>query len=587
MSGREIITLQLGNYANYVGTHWWNIQESSFTYDPNAPPGDINHDTLFREGCTAGGAVTYTPRLLLCDLKGALRHLPRSGGDLYGRPAGGDRAAPDSLCWDTDGRLEVLCDEPEPKSQYQHELDGTSEKPVAMVEQPEVEGNNDIGDADGMEATGPSDDQHPNSLSATVRTWTDYMYSRYHPRTINIVDSHRHSSDEAALDTYAAGAALWQTDQFAEGDFADRMRQYLEECNSCQGFQLLFDGDDGFAGLTGQLVQHVRDEYGKTVLAVPVFDVRQRRFPLADAQLTDSIRVCNIALGYAALLADRDSGVDLLLPLSTRSHVWRTASGRRNLPLFDYDANSAYESAAVLATYLDTMTLPYRRKADASSLASFCGSLTDGGRRMAAAGIALPFRCAADGQLITDLDGLDVDDVMVTLTPGCRRLGTERVTQLVSARGMRTDRLKRPLDRAGDQIRMAAYGCNTPAEMLQLYFQCGQYSSRTNVVTTEAGMPVRRPFPAELFDERLRTPHGWWQEWPGVLEAPAEVPVMACAQTGAGLSVALETLHREASRVKMSRVPRFAAAGMEASEMGEALERLLEFSDNYDEALQL
>jgi len=23
---REIITLQLGNYSNYVGTHWWNIQ---------------------------------------------------------------------------------------------------------------------------------------------------------------------------------------------------------------------------------------------------------------------------------------------------------------------------------------------------------------------------------------------------------------------------------------------------------------------------------------------------------------------------------------------------------------------------------
>lgn len=23
---REVITLQIGNYSNYVGTHWWNIQ---------------------------------------------------------------------------------------------------------------------------------------------------------------------------------------------------------------------------------------------------------------------------------------------------------------------------------------------------------------------------------------------------------------------------------------------------------------------------------------------------------------------------------------------------------------------------------
>lgn len=25
---REVITLQIGNYSNYVGTHWWNIQVS-------------------------------------------------------------------------------------------------------------------------------------------------------------------------------------------------------------------------------------------------------------------------------------------------------------------------------------------------------------------------------------------------------------------------------------------------------------------------------------------------------------------------------------------------------------------------------
>jgi hypothetical protein len=27
---REIITLQFGNYANYVGTHFWNAQVSYF-----------------------------------------------------------------------------------------------------------------------------------------------------------------------------------------------------------------------------------------------------------------------------------------------------------------------------------------------------------------------------------------------------------------------------------------------------------------------------------------------------------------------------------------------------------------------------
>lgn len=26
---REVITLQIGNYSNYVGAHWWNIQVSN------------------------------------------------------------------------------------------------------------------------------------------------------------------------------------------------------------------------------------------------------------------------------------------------------------------------------------------------------------------------------------------------------------------------------------------------------------------------------------------------------------------------------------------------------------------------------
>lgn len=26
LPSREILTLQFGNYSNYVGTHWWNVQ---------------------------------------------------------------------------------------------------------------------------------------------------------------------------------------------------------------------------------------------------------------------------------------------------------------------------------------------------------------------------------------------------------------------------------------------------------------------------------------------------------------------------------------------------------------------------------
>ena len=46
---KEIIYIQAGNISNYVGTHFWNAQQSYFTYS-----GDkevlIDHDVSFREG---------------------------------------------------------------------------------------------------------------------------------------------------------------------------------------------------------------------------------------------------------------------------------------------------------------------------------------------------------------------------------------------------------------------------------------------------------------------------------------------------------------------------------------------------------
>ena len=76
---RAVITLQIGNYSNYVGAHFWNIQEAGFVYPSansiNYVP-DINNIVLFREGVTgyskSEGQPTYTPRLVSVDLKGSL-----------------------------------------------------------------------------------------------------------------------------------------------------------------------------------------------------------------------------------------------------------------------------------------------------------------------------------------------------------------------------------------------------------------------------------------------------------------------------------------------------------------------------------
>lgn len=65
----EIITLQLGQRSNYLATHFWNTQESYFTYN-EGEESEVDPNIHFRPGIGADGSDTFTPRTLIYDLKG-------------------------------------------------------------------------------------------------------------------------------------------------------------------------------------------------------------------------------------------------------------------------------------------------------------------------------------------------------------------------------------------------------------------------------------------------------------------------------------------------------------------------------------
>ena len=51
---KEILYIQAGSLANYVGTHFWNTQESYFTYgsEEGDEEGLVSNDVSFRESLT-------------------------------------------------------------------------------------------------------------------------------------------------------------------------------------------------------------------------------------------------------------------------------------------------------------------------------------------------------------------------------------------------------------------------------------------------------------------------------------------------------------------------------------------------------
>jgi len=70
-------------------------------------------------------------------------------------------------------------------------------------------------------------------LDSAINVWADYLRTRYHPRTVSIINEYEHSSDTKPFDVFNYGADVWKTEQFQD-DFIDRIRMYVEECDNMQ-----------------------------------------------------------------------------------------------------------------------------------------------------------------------------------------------------------------------------------------------------------------------------------------------------------------------------------------------------------------
>lgn len=223
----EIVTLQFGQRSNYAGTHFWNTQESYFTYPPEAES-PVDHDILFRPGLAPDGSDTFTPRTLIYDLKGAFGSM-RKLNALY--EAEDDRNILDQTgVWPSKPVLHQT--EPTiPQSAYQGHLD-------AGLDPPALE---------------PS----------TVRYWSDYSRVFYHPKSIIQLSEFEVNDKLMPFEKWDVGLELFEKLE-REVDLVDRdLRPFVEECDGMQGLQIFTGVDDAWGGWASGWMERLRDEYGK------------------------------------------------------------------------------------------------------------------------------------------------------------------------------------------------------------------------------------------------------------------------------------------------------------------------------------
>ena len=206
----------------------------------------------------------------MLDLSGTLKHVPRTG-DLYEQPLDPDQFATDNpaelpdIGWESE-KVEVIKQQDNPAERHPYQKD--------------------LLEAGTSSANGEEEAEKDYNFTATVQDWIDYSYTRYHPRSINVIERYTHSREEAQLDTITNGMELWKDYDFQD-EFTDRARQYIEECDGCQGFQMRDTCRSAFqcqSKSTGSCVRSIRDRAVPANRAVAFQSTRGSTAQCSDAR---------------------------------------------------------------------------------------------------------------------------------------------------------------------------------------------------------------------------------------------------------------------------------------------------------------
>ncbi|XP_042081328.1 protein misato homolog 1 isoform X1 [Haplochromis burtoni] len=560
---REVITLQLGHYSNFAGTHWWNLQDASLSYDPETPPGEIQSDVVFREGQTLGGHVTYTPRLIAMDLKGSLRTL-RQEGSLY--DAGKDTSA---VTWD--GSITMHEESPPAKNSFLEDLDKLdkgeilAEADFPSSSQPQCSAARSLS-VDTVNSH-LARVQKSYRLECSVKVWSDFLRIHLHPRTISVIHQYNHDGEAHRLEAFGQGESLLQGSVLEE--LEDRLHFFVEECDYLQGFQVLCDLADGFAGLGSKVTELLHDSYGgRGILTWGLLPVSHPD----STPVKDLYRLLNCTLGMVHMA----SHSSLFCPLTLRGGLGRRPSSPTTFTHLSYDPSLWYHSSSVLALALDTLTAPYRLRNNSVPMWQLADDLAVSGRKVVAAYGAVPFPMM-HGSSLPDALSTYTDVLPWRPLSGCAEAGDGRCYgQWATLKGFEGQKLISSLA-AGTKPPTPLHSLHSGEDVLASYIRSFYPSAPLALQLVSTPSELAPPFP-QIFSQSLGA-QGFLEGQPpppgSTPRVVSSVPVMTSLQSGPALDPWLSELHRGVSAFDIRRVaPSFLSQGPEVSDYQEALEQL-------------
>ncbi|EIW74910.1 tubulin nucleotide-binding domain-like protein [Coniophora puteana RWD-64-598 SS2] len=356
---REIIYIQAGSFANYTGTHFWNTQESYFTYagddrraDSEAAEGEepvVDHAISFKEGKDPYGQPSLCPRLLAFDFKSNFGTLSSTTND-------------DNDNDDTDGGLTSTWGGPiaqikkqrVEKSAYHRMLDEEGEHETEAVANTNATSHRKMHPANDQGKAQKAQD------AGEIRYWSDFNRVYFDPRTVQGIPGGLEGTEGDWDGGREVFARYNEETELMDG----ALRLFAEECDSLQGLQMIHDTST-FGGFTSAFLNAFRDEYPK--LSILSFPVLSEVDPIAGGPSPESTRHL---LSDTLSLRDLSELCDLSIPVQGASR-WPNS----NNPNLCFDPQRIYEASAVLSAHIETATLPLRLKQANEDISSIIAHL--------------------------------------------------------------------------------------------------------------------------------------------------------------------------------------------------------------------
>ncbi|MBN3317643.1 MSTO1 protein, partial [Atractosteus spatula] len=568
---REVVTLQLGHFSNYVGTHWWNLQDAALCYDPDShsPPSELLSDVLFREGVTLGGQTTYTPRLITLDLKGSLSTL-RQEGSLY-------ETGKEVRTFTWEGEVMTHRESPPAKNSFLQDLDRLDEGQLlaegdfSATQAQESEALSAGGIAMATVNTSLERAQKRYSLEGSVRVWSDFLRVHLHPRSMMVINQYNHDGESNRLEAFGQGEALCRSATVLE-ELEDRLHFFVEECDYLQGFQVLCDLQDGFSGLGSGVTELLHDAYGGR--GIFTWGLAPVRHP-DTSPVKELYHLVNSALGLVSL----SNHSSLFCPLTLRGGLGRCPAPPTSFPHLQFDSSLWYHSSAVLAAALDTMTVPYRQTQGGGPMWQLSDALAVSGRKVAAAYSALPFPMMLGTSLPDTLSSYG-DSLPWRPLSACGELGDgQSFGQSVTLRGIEAQSLVSALA-PGTRPSTPLHTCSSGEEVLASFVWRHYPSTPVAVHWISSPCKLTPPFP-QIFSPTLGVT-GLLEPSPRAPQtAVGSVPVLSSLQSTPALHPCLTDLWRAASAQDPRRLASFLGAGTEQGDLQEALEDLRTLAQCY------